>query len=824
MNKRNSDVTITNLWRRSITVTSLLRRCQPTAGAVFLCQTELICSPEASRKAGAYRSSPVSRMDTAIDTLWDTFLREKACRPTVKVARDEYTPPREFRCPNVIKQAHWMRLLVSEKLCSVLQFKYSDARRVNADFAAEIIGMTSAMLNQGTRRAFEDKYGFVGTINVQDQDHKTDQLCVDRCDYAMQLVADVFGCRPTELVTERVFKSVLLSENFKKTTSLWRSRIATANKEAAEREATEVEEKKRADADEANRVRAAALAKQLAENEAKRRADAEEAERVRAAALAQQLAEAEAKRRADAEEAERVCAAALAQQLAEAEAKRRADAEEAERVRAAALAKQLAESEAKRRADAEEAERVRADAFAKQLAEDEAKRRADAEEAERVRADAFAKQLAEDEAKRRADTEEAERVRAAALAKQLAESIAPKLPAKAMAKKRPACKRDGCTKNTKGLDPGCAVRYAAGFCTKYCRKTHCDSLGVDVPLKADADRVFAEAKARIAPEIAEQRFPASATPHVPAAAETATAAEAAAATAAEAAAAANVALAVAEEEYANLFAVEACPTYQLLTLMPDIASEERVRADALAQQVAEAEAKKRADAEEAERVRAAALAQQVAEAEAKKRASDLAEQAARLARSAAVAAEAAADAMRSSTLLHRSSTCVPIDEPANLTQACSAQRPSSPTDNFQTVESVTSNVDVKVNVPPVEAKVHTDTSTARRKRKNFSTPSSPPSRRTRHSTGVSALTTNSMPCQEWNDDGFGKVVIPVGEAKSHRDVEMEVTSSHIEYVCNGRTVKRAFPEGYVVDAYRATTKWDPDNKTITIFCPYTRSA
>jgi hypothetical protein len=798
MNKRNSDVTITNLWRRSITVTSLLRRCQPTAGAVFLCQTELICSPEASRKAGAYRSSPVSRMDTAIDTLWDTFLREKACRPTVKVARDEYTPPREFRCPNVIKQAHWMRLLVSEKLCSVLQFKYSDARRVNADFAAEIIGMTSAMLNQGTRRAFEDKYGFVGTINVQDQDHKTDQLCVDRCDYAMQLVADVFGCRPTELVTERVFKSVLLSENFKKTTSLWRSRIATANKEAAEREATEVEEKKRADADEANRVRAAALAKQLAENEAKRRADAEEAERVRAAALAQQLAEAEAKRRAD--------------------------AEEAERVRAAALAKQLAESEAKRRADAEEAERVRADAFAKQLAEDEAKRRADAEEAERVRADAFAKQLAEDEAKRRADTEEAERVRAAALAKQLAESIAPKLPAKAMAKKRPACKRDGCTKNTKGLDPGCAVRYAAGFCTKYCRKTHCDSLGVDVPLKADADRVFAEAKARIAPEIAEQRFPASATPHVPAAAETATAAEAAAATAAEAAAAANVALAVAEEEYANLFAVEACPTYQLLTLMPDIASEERVRADALAQQVAEAEAKKRADAEEAERVRAAALAQQVAEAEAKKRASDLAEQAARLARSAAVAAEAAADAMRSSTLLHRSSTCVPIDEPANLTQACSAQRPSSPTDNFQTVESVTSNVDVKVNVPPVEAKVHTDTSTARRKRKNFSTPSSPPSRRTRHSTGVSALTTNSMPCQEWNDDGFGKVVIPVGEAKSHRDVEMEVTSSHIEYVCNGRTVKRAFPEGYVVDAYRATTKWDPDNKTITIFCPYTRSA
>jgi hypothetical protein len=737
-------------------------------------------------------------MDTAIDTLWDTFLREKACRPTVKVARDEYTPPREFRCPNVIKQAHWMRLLVSEKLCSVLQFKYSDARRVNADFAAEIIGMTSAMLNQGTRRAFEDKYGFVGTINVQDQDHKTDQLCVDRCDYAMQLVADVFGCRPTELVTERVFKSVLLSENFKKTTSLWRSRIATANKEAAEREATEVEEKKRADADEANRVRAAALAKQLAENEAKRRADAEEAERVRAAALAQQLAEAEAKRRAD--------------------------AEEAERVRAAALAKQLAESEAKRRADAEEAERVRADAFAKQLAEDEAKRRADAEEAERVRADAFAKQLAEDEAKRRADTEEAERVRAAALAKQLAESIAPKLPAKAMAKKRPACKRDGCTKNTKGLDPGCAVRYAAGFCTKYCRKTHCDSLGVDVPLKADADRVFAEAKARIAPEIAEQRFPASATPHVPAAAETATAAEAAAATAAEAAAAANVALAVAEEEYANLFAVEACPTYQLLTLMPDIASEERVRADALAQQVAEAEAKKRADAEEAERVRAAALAQQVAEAEAKKRASDLAEQAARLARSAAVAAEAAADAMRSSTLLHRSSTCVPIDEPANLTQACSAQRPSSPTDNFQTVESVTSNVDVKVNVPPVEAKVHTDTSTARRKRKNFSTPSSPPSRRTRHSTGVSALTTNSMPCQEWNDDGFGKVVIPVGEAKSHRDVEMEVTSSHIEYVCNGRTVKRAFPEGYVVDAYRATTKWDPDNKTITIFCPYTRSA
>ena len=60
-----------------------------------------------------------------------------------------------------------------------------------------------------------------------------------------------------------------------------------------------------------------------------------------------------------------------------------------------------------------------------------------------------------------------------------------------------------------------------------------DSLGVDVPLKADADRVFAEAKARIATEIAEQGG----------------------------------------------------------------RSDERVRAAALAKQVAESEAKKRADAE-----------------------------------------------------------------------------------------------------------------------------------------------------------------------------------------------------------------------------------
>jgi hypothetical protein len=124
-----------------------------------------------------------------------------------------------------------------------------------------------------------------------------------------------------------------------------------------------------------------------------------------------------------------------------------------------------------------------------------------------------------------------------------------------------------------------------------------------------------------------------------------------------------------------------------------------------------------------------------------------------------------------------------------------------------------------------EAPVDAVPSKTRRKRKDVSMPSSPPSRRTRYSTGVKARTVHSEPTQEWDDVyKTGKVVIPVAAAKSHRDVSVEVTSSHIEYcVCNGQPVTEAFPRGYIVDACRATTKWDLGTKTITMFCRYTPS-
>jgi hypothetical protein len=218
-------------------------------------------------------SSPVSQI--MVDRLWAQHLRARAAQPYICIPRtceieDDgrvwQSEPKPFTAPPMIKQRHWYVMVVRDQAQSILGFSYAEARSLNADFAAEVITVSYARMNELTMKQMEDRFLFKGILDADPGGTGT-VFRYDNRDYAMHMLALQMGCKSTEIVMERVFKTFLLSKEFRTMREGWLKRLAKMKANHGQQRANEVREKA-AVAEAAAKEEAARVARERAAAEA----------------------------------------------------------------------------------------------------------------------------------------------------------------------------------------------------------------------------------------------------------------------------------------------------------------------------------------------------------------------------------------------------------------------------------------------------------------------------------------------------------------------------------------------------------------------------